>query len=691
MFNESHPENRLKSETSPYLLQHKNNPVDWYPWGDEALSRAKAENKPILLSVGYSACHWCHVMAHESFENREIARLMNQNFINIKVDREERPDLDQIYQNVAQALTRGGGWPLTVFLTPDLKPFFGGTYFPPDDRYGRPGFVRVLLGLSEAYRKDQAGVLENAQKLTELISNLESIPMGERKRPTIGSLKGIVEKILEQVDWNEGGFQGAPKFPNPMIFTFLWRYGLATQNQKACQATVLALTRMASGGLYDQLGGGFHRYCVDATWSVPHFEKMLYDNALLLKLYSEVLLNGESHLSAEDRNLYLKVITETIHYVFDEMVSPEGLFYSAQDADSEGVEGKYFVWDLAEIVNHLTPDEARIFALRYGVSEAGNFEHSGKSVLHLAATIEQIAKVTSFNETEVRELLDSAVQKLVEARSTRVPPGRDDKILTSWNALMISGLSWASQALSASGQTEVGEKVYMAAAKAFMVLSQAVSQDPCRLFSTYQGGQGKQNGYLDDYAFMAMAALDLSRFTQNASQMEEYLGFTQMWMDVVLKHFKSTKSQPGFYFTSDDHENLIQRPKTIFDQAIPSGNAVVLTCLAALAELDWKEQGNLYWDEMDQQISALYSTIEQNSLGLGEMLSFCLLNTLGPVTISGPQASILCRHPHVFQKPLQIPEARGLLVCHSKVCSRPFENLESARKSVEEKIRIRGG
>ncbi|MFL5813172.1 MAG: thioredoxin domain-containing protein, partial [Bdellovibrionia bacterium] len=332
--------NRLAQETSPYLQQHKDNPVEWYPWSEEALSRARLEDKPILLSIGYSACHWCHVMAHESFENSEIARLMNERFINIKVDREERPDLDQIYQNVAQAITQSGGWPLTVFLTPDLKPYFGGTYYPPEDRWGRPGFARVLKALSDAYKNDAASVTENAEKLTDFIRTLENETgtQGPGDHPTLPKLAKAAETLVAQVDWEDGGIGSAPKFPNSMMLDFLWRLGLATQNDTAMEAAVLTLSKMASGGIYDQLGGGFHRYSVDATWSVPHFEKMLYDNGLLLRSYAQVLLTSPQEVVAtpqagaltdEQRELFTRVVDEIVGYVLREMTAPEGGFFAA--------------------------------------------------------------------------------------------------------------------------------------------------------------------------------------------------------------------------------------------------------------------------------------------------------------------------------------------------------------------------
>ncbi len=682
--------NRLSKESSPYLLQHQNNPVDWYAWGKEALERAQTENKPILLSIGYSACHWCHVMEHESFENQETARLMNENFINIKVDREERPDLDHIYQNVAQALTQGGGWPLTVFLTPDLKPFYGGTYFPPQDRYGRPGFPRVLLSLSHAFRSDFASVSENAQKLTEFIISSEAAVQRESKIPQFQDFQGIADSFLSRVDWEQGGLGGAPKFPNPMSLTFLWRYGVFAHHEKARQAALLALTRMASGGIYDQLGGGFHRYSVDASWSVPHFEKMLYDNALLLRLYSEVLLVPGNLISEEEQEHYLRVLNETTTYLFREMTTSEGAFYSTQDADSEGEEGKFFVWDLKDLSQLLTPKEAQVFALRYGVTETGNFEH-GKTVLYLALSISEVARRSGFLESEVSLLLDQACKKLFKARTLRIPPGLDNKILTSWNALMVSGLAWTSKALRFKGQLESAEKVHKSALRCFQFLRQNLTRSQDRLFSTYQGGQAKLNGYLDDYAFMAMAALDLARCSKSSLEVVEYLNLSEKWMDVILNHFKDT-SGPGYFFTSDDHEKLIQRPKTVFDQAIPSGNAVAWMCMAALSEVDLNGQGARWSREVENQIQGLFGIAEKSPVGMGEFLNLSLLNVLGPITVSGSEDLSLCWHPHIFKKPIsdlahEHLEKGTVLVCHEKTCSLPLEESQ-AEKLILEKLSL---
>lgn len=642
--------NRLSFESSPYLLQHQNNPVDWYPWGEEALSRAKKEGKPILLSIGYSACHWCHVMEHESFENPQIAQLMNENFINIKVDREERPDLDQIYQNVALAMTRGGGWPLTVFLTPDLKPYYGGTYFPPEDRYGRPGFPKVLEALAHAFHHDSESVTENSEKLMEYILASDQISAVQTGKPSIDDFKKVTRSLLSRVDSENGGFGHAPKFPNTMILTYLWRYSLSTQDLDARRAVLLALTQMAQGGIYDQLGGGFHRYSVDESWRVPHFEKMLYDNALLLKLYSEVLLTDEKNLSQSEQKLFAKVLEQTVDYVLREMTDSNGGFFSAQDADSEGEEGKFFVWSYSDLREALTEPEFKAIVQAYEVSEEGNFEH-GQNIL--------IARKGS---PEVSEKdLQSGCKKLLALRSQRVAPGLDNKILTSWNALMIGGLAWAGRAL------KNGDRAFAAAERCFQFLVQNCSRENHRLSASFQRGQAKGNAYLDDYAFLAMAALDLSRWSQSP---QNYIQKTSQWLEVILDQFKNPDGI-GYCFTSADHEKLISRPKTFFDQAIPSGTAVAVTCMLALAET-----GNARFEkEAEAQLAQLFHFATQNPFGMGEALSAGWLSLLGPVMISG--FVDLCKHPHFFQNPAPADRS-GILICHQKACSLPLSSKDAA-------------
>jgi uncharacterized protein YyaL (SSP411 family) len=666
----SNPKNRLGAESSPYLRQHEENPVDWHPWGPEALERARLENKPILLSVGYSACHWCHVMAHESFENPEIAALMNANFVNIKVDREERPDLDQIYQNVAQAITKGGGWPLTVFLMPDGRPFFGGTYFPPEDRWGRPGFPRVLKSLSEAYRTDLASIEENAVQLTAYIAELErnahpNLPpiagmTGEGMIPEEVRmlLRGVEEKMLAGVDWQSGGFGAAPKFPNTMMLSFLFRMGSSSSRE----AVILSLTRMAKGGIFDQLGGGFHRYSVDEKWAVPHFEKMLYDNGLLLQIYSEVLLKDRFEktagrlavLTPETRGLFLATVRKTAEYLRREMESPDGGFYAAQDADSEGEEGKFFTFDREDLAKMVDPAEANILALRYGIDGTGNFEH-GKTVLFQSLTEVEIAAKLEVPLLDVRALLTVAERKLFAAREIRVKPGLDDKILIAWNGLAISGLAWAAHALGLEAAdlgnaelTVLSENTRTSANRAFERIANLPipSDSPyaSTLPATIQRGQTKGNGYLDDYAFMARAALDLHRFGAAPLAGRKPEEWAALWMGRVIESFGDPSGDPGYFFTGEDHEKLLQRPKSLYDQAIPSGTAVAAANLVALAELlepgerHSVEVVNRFGQEGGAMLMKLAPHIAQNAFGHGELASALRVLADGLQVVSGNRA-----------------------------------------------------
>ena len=631
--------NRLAKETSPYLLQHQKNPVDWYPWGEEALERARREDKPILLSVGYSACHWCHVMEHESFENVETARWMNTHFVCVKVDREERPDLDQIYQNVAQIFTHGGGWPLTVFLAPDLKPFFGGTYFPPEDRYGRPGFPRLLEALAAAWRDDRASVLQNAEKVVAAIRKMESLePSATELRP---DLRGAMEQLLSGVDWTNGGTIGAPKFPSPMTWSFLWRAGLAYGSDEALAATRLTLVRMACGGIYDHLGGGFSRYSVDETWSVPHFEKMLYDNGLLLKLYAEVLLTAE-RLPAFEKRLFTRALEQTVEYLLREMRAPSGLFYAAQDADSEGEEGKFFAWGPGELPGEL----GRVF----GVSEAGNFEH-GKTVLHLAGD-------PALALERVLTDLAPAVRAAFELRERRVHPGLDDKVLLSWNGLVISGLVWASEALEREGRRDVAARAREAALQAF----EALAGLGARLPATIQRGEPRGNGFLDDYAFLAMAALDVARLDGGTAALTS----ARAWTGEILARFAAEDGM-GFYFTSSDHEKLLERPRTLHDQAIPSGVAVTLQVLQVLGEMtDVSSERDRFLGTARTQLRRFGARLERSPYGMSELASAALLEELGPVTWSGLGSGPAFEHAFVYRK----SDTTDPQLCHRGVCRR---------------------
>ena len=686
--------NRLARETSPYLLQHKDNPVDWYPWGEEALARARAEDKPILLSVGYFACHWCHVMEHESFENASIARLMNENFVCIKVDREEHPDLDQIYQNVAQAMTRSGGWPLTVFLTPELKPFFGGTYFPPDDRYGRPGFPRVLTALAAAYRGERAAVAENAERLTDFIRRAEDSRIGEgapapaREEGARRLFDDAATRLLDAVDGNDGGFDGAPKFPNIPAFTYLWRYGVAARSERAREAVLLMLDKMARGGIFDQLGGGFHRYSVDSHWAVPHFEKMLYDNGLALRLYSEALLGGEE--LGTRRELFVETIASTVAYLLSEMRGPDGLFYAAQDADSEGEEGKFCVWDPAELARELDPGEARAFALRYGVTDAGNFEH-GKTVLFQARSFAETAAELGVGEPEARACLARGREKLGRARARRVRPGTDTKALASWNGLAISGLCWAAQALAREGLSDEAARARLAAQDAFQAARAKLGRGPGRLHATFQqdgaSGVAKLPGRLEDYAFLAAAAIDVARFAAEEEKRGEFLQAAEEWVGTILQDFAASEGA-GFFLTSNEQEVVIHRPRSFADHATPSGTAVALEAMAALAGLDWNAGAAKLESELARQSAALEPAAARNPYSCGQLLAFALERALGPVVVTGEGAREACRHAHVFAG--VGGEKKGLVLCHRQACLPPVTSPEAAWREALERVRFSG-
>jgi uncharacterized protein len=582
--------NALISETSPYLLQHAHNPVDWMPWGTDAFARASAEDKPILLSVGYSACHWCHVMERESFENEAIAKLMNTYFISVKVDREERPDVDAIYMNAVQIMTGSGGWPMTVFMTPDGKPFYGGTYFPPDDRYGRPGFPRVLESLHEAWTKRREEVMESANDLTNHLGadRLQAVPEIDANLAT-----NALQTLQANFDQTWGGFGSAPKFPNPGTLEFLLQHHQRTGSTTALEMLERTLTGMGVGGMYDQIGGGFARYSTDERWLAPHFEKMLYDNAQLARVYLHAY-------QVTRKAFYARIARETLDYVLLEMTSPEGGFYSAQDADSEGVEGKFYVWDLAEIQSILGEDAA-LFAQAFGVKPGGNWE--GHTILTLAQDANQLAQSFSLEPSEVIEKLNSARQHLYETRSKRVWPARDDKVLVSWNGLMLAAF--------AEGARVLNEPRYLEAATANLAFVQRELYRDGRLKHTYKDRQAKIDGMLDDYALYALGALELYRttFDQNA------LEFSKQLTRTALEHFRDPNG--GFFDTPDDGEALIVRPKSFFDSAMPSGNGAMAMLLTALGRLN----GEHTWEETAlEPIKAMSEVMHRQPTGFGSLL-----------------------------------------------------------------------
>ncbi len=602
--------NRLAREASPYLVQHANNPVDWFPWGPDALARAKAEDKPILLSIGYSACHWCHVMERESFEDEATAKLMNELYVSIKVDREERPDLDQIYQLVVQILGRSGGWPLTVFLTPDQKPFFAGTYYPPEDRYGMPSFSKVLRAVADAYRDKRDDVVAQADELAQSIAKVTEVDEAKGFRMGPEVLERAVFTLGRRFDDTHGGFGTRPKFPNTMPLEALLRRGALDHDAGSLARVVLALDGMRTGGVYDHLGGGFHRYSTDEKWLVPHFEKMLYDNALLLRLYVDAW-----RATKEER--FAATAREIIAYVAREMTSPEGGFFATQDADSEGEEGKFFVWTPADLDGLLDAEEYAAARAAFGITDAGNFEEGGATVLSLVKGAQELA-------TPESPALARAKGKMLAARETRIKPFRDEKILASWNGLMIRALADAGAAL--------GDAAALASSRrAFDFVKGALVKDG-RVLRLVKDGVTRGPGFLDDYSFLADAALELYEATGEPS----YVAVAKELADAMLTHFWDD-ADASFYFTPADGEALIHRAKDPHDHAIPSGAAIALGVLTRLgAMVDEK-----YLRHAERGIERLAAAAMQNPFGLGQTLvnvDRLVRGTVDVVLVGAPDA-----------------------------------------------------
>lgn len=598
--------NRLAHETSPYLLQHANNPVDWYPWGPEALERARTEDKPIFLSIGYSACHWCHVMEHESFENADIAKVMNDLFVNIKVDREERPDLDQIYMNAVQLMTHHGGWPMSVFLTPDLRPFYGGTYYPPTSRMGMPGFPNVLMGVSDAWKNRRDQVLESAGRLTQALVEMSGRESAAGEL-TLELLTDAAAAMEGYFDFTHGGFGGAPKFPHAMDLRVLLRTWSRQQHATQQEMIRLTLDKMAGGGIYDHLGGGFHRYSVDAKWLVPHFEKMLYDNALLAGCYTEAFQATRNHE-------YARVTRETLDFILREMTHAEGPFYSTQDADSEGEEGKFYVWTPAEVLSVLGTEKGTVFNRVYDVSDAGNFE--GHNILNLPKTLAQCAKILGRSEPDLRSELAEGRAKLLAVRNQRVWPGLDDKVLISWNSLAIEAFAEAAGPLA--------EPRYLAAArKAADFLLKTLRRADGRLLHSWRNGQAKFDAYLDDYAYLANALVSL----YEASFEERWIDEAVALADVMLAQFADTTGG-GFFFTASDHEALITRNKDAHDASVPSASGMAATALLRLGKLTGRGD---YLAAAEGTLKLYAELIERSPSAGGQML-IALDFYLGPTS-----------------------------------------------------------
>ena len=542
-------ENNLIHETSPYLLQHAHNPVEWYGWNETALKKAKDENKPIFLSIGYSSCHWCHVMAHESFENEEVAKFMNENFVNIKVDREERPDIDDIYQKVCQIATGQGGWPLSIFLTPCQKPFYVGTYFPVLDSYGRPGFGSICRQLSQAWNEKPKDVEKSAEKFLDALQKIERITIPTKLERVI--LDEAAMNLFQIGDPTYGGFGSAPKFPNAANISFLFRYAKLSGISKFNEFALKTLKKMAKGGIFDQIGGGFSRYSTDAKWLVPHFEKMLYDNALMPINYVE------AYQITKDP-FYLDVMKKTLDFVLREMTSPEGGFYSAYDADSEGVEGKFYVWKKSEI-KEILGNDADLFCLYFDVTDGGNWE--GNNILCNNLNLSTVAFNFGITEQKSQEIINSCSEKLLKVRSQRIPPGLDDKILVSWNSLMVTAF--------AKGYRITNDVRYLNAAKNNISFIENNLFKNGTLLRTYKNGKAKIDGYLEDYSYFVNALLDVFEIEPEKKYLELALKLGHHLVD----HFWDSNTN-SFFMTSDNHEKLIIRPKSNYDLSLPSGNSV---------------------------------------------------------------------------------------------------------------------
>lgn len=607
--------NRLIGETSPYLLQHAHNPVDWYAWGDEAFEKAQIEDKPVLLSVGYSACHWCHVMEHESFENEEIAVLMNQNFVSIKVDREERPDVDSIYMQALQLMTRQGGWPMTMFLLPDRRPFYGGTYFPPRDRhYGAqtmPGFVSILNGIAATYRSQRNEVEEQAAEIAGYLQQQSSAPLRVKDpmqpgSATLAILATASKNLREDADQVNGGFGGAPKFPNTMSLDFLLRVYLHERAGELAredgdtlpsemEVVDSALQHMAHGGIYDQLGGGFHRYSVDAQWLVPHFEKMLYDNALLSRVYLHAY-------QVTGNVFYRRVVEETLDYVAREMTAPEGGFYATQDADSEGEEGKFFLWTPEQVKSVLSAEDADLFMRYYDVTEKGNFE--GKNILHVKQGLDAFASQEHSEVEAVSASLARSREILFQQRERRIKPGRDEKVLTAWNGLMLRSFAEAARAFGREDYVEIARR------NANFLLGTLTQNG--RLLRTYKDGRAHINGYLEDYAFLADGLLALYQTSFETRWFSE----ARSLVDQAIALF-ADEQNGGFFDTGTDHEELVSRPKDRMDNATPSGNSVMADVLLRLTAFTGEQA---YRERADGYLQSLVDVMIQYPQSFGYVL-----------------------------------------------------------------------
>jgi uncharacterized protein len=673
--------NKLINETSPYLLQHAHNPVNWFAWGDEALQKAKAEDKPILISIGYSACHWCHVMEHESFEDEATAQLMNEHFINIKIDREERPDIDHIYMDAVQAITGSGGWPLNVFLTPELKPFYGGTYYPPVRAFNRSSWKEVLLAVANSYKQKRNEITEQAENLTQHLLNTNNLNAEDDtsilNRET---LNVIAQNLVNASDKEWGGFGQAPKFPQTFSIIYLLRHYHFTGNQNSLNAAILSLDKMMMGGIYDHLGGGFCRYSTDKRWQIPHFEKMLYDNALLLDAYTEAY-----QLTKKEE--YKTVVEETIRFIKNEMTSPEGGFYSALDADSEGVEGKFYTWSKEEI-EELLKENSGLFCLAYNISENGNWEHT--NILWQPEALETIAEKSDTTKHELIKQLDISKRILVKAREKRVRPGLDNKVLLSWNALMVTSLC---KAYSAFGCDE-----YLEFAKTSIrfIEKYLFDSNVGSLFHSWNKTVNPQPAFLDDYAALIQAYIFLHQSTADSG----YLQKAKFLTNKVIELFSDEKSGM-FYFTSKNQKDVLIRKIEIYDGATPSGNSLMAADLIALSVFfdlpEWKERATSMLSSLNKFL-AKYPT----SFGVWELTIQQLVYGLKEIVLMGEDYQDVLKKVLKEYIPLKVLQASPLennewpllkekvitpgqtkiYICENYSCLKPAENFEEFKTQV---------
>ena len=673
--------NKLIEETSPYLLQHAHNPVDWHPWGNEAFEQAQKEGKPIFLSIGYSTCHWCHVMEHESFEDEQIAKITNEHFVSIKVDREQRPDVDETYMNTVVMMTGSGGWPLSVFLTPEGKPFYGGTYFPPRDAYGRPGFERLLLSIADAWKNRRQELIGSAAKMSELLQSQAGSTDKSNLSPEM--LDDAFVSFQNSFDAVNGGFGTAPKFPQPANLSMLLSYWHRTADNQALEMVEKTLDAMAAGGIYDHLGGGFHRYATDDQWLVPHFEKMLYDQALLSKVYLQAY-----QITKQDR--YARTAREIFDYVLRDMTDPAGGFYSAEDADSEGREGTFYLWDPEQTASVLDEEQARLFNAWYGVTKQGNFEE-GKTILNITNSMGQLEKEFQKDEAAIEHILTAARTRLFKERAKRIRPHRDEKIITAWNSLMISSLAYGGAVLE--------EKKYIEAARRSAEFMLKTLRKNGRLMRYYRDGRVVEKAFLDDYAFTTMGMLDLYEATFDVKWLIEAKSLSNQMIELFADTEKG-----GFFLAGKDGEKLIARTKPGSDGAIPSGNSVAALVLLKLGRLTMDQ----HFTELGEKVLETFSQQLDQSPAYSSAMLRALDFRLGPaqeIIIAGnadapdvkkmlklihgkflPNAVVLLHEPDKADSTLYqtVPFIKNqtaiegkatAYVCENYVCKKPINNI----------------